>query len=153
MKAIGKYTVSGIVALSLVGCAVSAAAAAPLVAQPALLSGNAASSLMLARYVAHRRIVVGRPVVRRRYYGPGPGVALGLFGAALGAAAISSSYDCSYYDCGYPAYGGPSYNYGPTYYRGAYVRAYRGARVVGYHGGAASGARAGFHGGTATRRR
>lgn len=86
---------------------------------------------ILRHYLKHpvKRRIVRRRYVRhphhwryrrrhyyaRRHYGPGPAVALSLFGAALGAVIANSGPD--YDDYGY-GYGYPVYGYGyPEYYQ------------------------------------
>ena len=97
----------------------------------AALTGIAALAASLAANPAEARPRTRHHVrhhyvhYHHRHYSPIPGIALGLFGAALGAAVADSYYDEPYYY-------GPGYNYGPGYYYGGYGRPYgRGHRAWG----------------------
>jgi hypothetical protein len=126
-----QYKMSSAVAGSfLTLVATGAASAAPIRIAPAALVAPA-SQLSDVRYVGKRH-VARRHVARhyrygRRHHRGGAafaGVALGLFGAALSAAANDGYYydDGPYY---YPAYG-YGYGYAPRYYGGYRGRVYNG---------------------------
>src|SRR4051794_40969078 len=105
--------VGGIISAVVVGLA-PLATAAPLSSSMTAFKPATLSDVTEVRY--YRRGYYGRG-----YYNPGPAVALGILGAAAGAAAVGSGY----YGPGYGYYGqgyGPGYGYygNPYPYRRGY---------------------------------